>query len=321
MERNPKVSVCCVTFNHENYIADAIESFLMQKTFFPFEILIHDDASTDRTPLIIREYEMRYPGLIKAVYQKENQYSRGERVSRFLLEKAEGRYIAMCEGDDYWTDSGKLQIQVEYMDAHPDCTLCVHSAAHVDKDSRSLKSKTRPARRSRRFYTGEVIEGGGGLFPTNSFFYPAIFATSRPEYYYKSPVGDYPLAIFLASQGYVYYMDRLMSAYRVGVEGSWSFCTLSSEKKMKEHFRRMEDMLESVNEETAHQYEEAIQRTIRFNNFRLLLMEGNLKDALSTGFRDCFRKLPLEKRAKICLQSYCPTAIEFIEKNKAKWSP
>lgn len=321
MENRPKVSVCCVAYNHEKYIADAIEGFLMQRTVFPFEILIHDDASTDHTPMIIREYEKRYPGLIKGVYQNENQYSRGERVSRFLLERAKGSYIAICEGDDYWTDPRKLQQQVEYMEGHPECTLCVHGAVHINKDSITLKTKTRPARRSRRFYAGEVIEGGGGLFPTNSFLYPARFVKDRPEYYYRSPVGDYPLAIYLATQGYVYYMDRMMSAYRVNVEGSWSYSTLHSCEKMKEHFKGIAVMLESVNEETNHRYEEAIKRTLQDNQFRLLLMKGEFKEALSAEYQDFFRKLPVAARVKIYLQCHYPASVEFLEKEKAKWSP
>ena len=321
MEKRLIVSVCCVTYNHENYIADAIESFLMQRTIFPYEILIHDDASTDRTPMIIREYEKRYPGLIKGVYQKENQYSRGEKVSHFLLERARGAYIAICEGDDYWSDPGKLQHQVEYMEAHPDCTLCVHGSAHVNKSGKTLKTKTRPARRSRRFHTEEIIEGGGGLFPTNSFLYPARFATGRPDYYYQSPVGDYPLAIYLATQGYVYYMDRLMSAYRVNVEGSWSFNTLNSIEKTEEHFRSIAVMLKTVDEATAHQYQEAIGRTIQNNHFRLLLMKGNMKEALSSEYRECFRKLPVSTRGKFYLQRYSPATVEYLKKIKAKWSP
>ena len=94
-------SICCITYNHENYIADAIESFLMQKTNFNYEIIIYDDASTDKTADIIREYETKYPGLIKPIYQTENQYSKGVKTINFSLQRAEGKYIAVCEGDDY----------------------------------------------------------------------------------------------------------------------------------------------------------------------------------------------------------------------------
>ena len=107
--KNPLVSICCITYNHEKFIKDAIEGFLMQKTDFPIEILIHDDASTDGTTEIIKKYEKEYPDLIHAVYQTENQYSQGKKVFPILANQASGKYIALCEGDDYWTDPLKLQ--------------------------------------------------------------------------------------------------------------------------------------------------------------------------------------------------------------------
>jgi glycosyltransferase involved in cell wall biosynthesis len=122
------VSICCITYNHEKYIKDALDSFIMQKTNFNFEILIHDDASTDKTAEIIREYELRHPNLIKPIYQAENQYSKGVKVGKFNIERAQGKYIAVCEGDDYWIDPYKLQKQVDYMSANPECLMCVHAS-------------------------------------------------------------------------------------------------------------------------------------------------------------------------------------------------
>ena len=111
------VSICCITYNHEKYIRDAIEGFLMQKTDFPFEVLIHDDASTDGTADIIREYETKYPDIIKPIYQTENQYSKGIKISAtYNYPRAKGKYIALCEGDDYWIDPYKLQKQVDFLE-------------------------------------------------------------------------------------------------------------------------------------------------------------------------------------------------------------
>ena len=117
MNKEIIVSICCATYNHQKYIRDAIEGFLMQKTTFPFEILIHDDASTDGTADIIREYEAKYPDIIKPIYQRENQYSKGIKISQvYQFPRAQGKYIALCEGDDYWIDPLKLQKQVDYME-------------------------------------------------------------------------------------------------------------------------------------------------------------------------------------------------------------
>ncbi len=111
------VSVCCITYNHEMYIREAIDSFLMQETDFPFEVIIHDDASTDRTAYIIKAYEKAYPKIIKPIYQTENQYSICGLINpRLVIPKARGKYIALCEGDDYWTDKTKLQKQADFLE-------------------------------------------------------------------------------------------------------------------------------------------------------------------------------------------------------------
>lgn len=124
----PLVSIDCITYNHASYIRDAIEGFLMQKTNFAFEVLIHDDASTDSTAAIIKEYEIKYPEIIKPIYQVENQYSKKDgTIGRIQRGRAKGKYYAICEGDDYWTDPYKLQKQVDFLEANPDYGM-VHTA-------------------------------------------------------------------------------------------------------------------------------------------------------------------------------------------------
>ncbi len=131
MSELPLVSICCIAYNQSHYIRDALEGFLMQKTNFAFEVLIHDDASTDGTEQIIREYEAKYPEIIKALYEEENQWVKGRRGSSvFNYQRALGKYIALCEGDDYWTDPLKLQKQVDFLEANPECGL-VHTAYSV----------------------------------------------------------------------------------------------------------------------------------------------------------------------------------------------
>ncbi len=123
----PRLSVVCIAYNAAPYIRAALDGFLAQKTNFPFEVLVHDDASTDGTAEIIREYAEKRPDVIRAVFQKENQWSKGVAVSStFLWPLVRGEYVAMCEGDDYWTDPLKLQKQVDWLDAHPDSSVCFH---------------------------------------------------------------------------------------------------------------------------------------------------------------------------------------------------
>ena len=124
------VSICCLTFNHENYIRQTLDGFLMQKTSFPFKILIHDDASTDNTVNILREYEKEYPNLFDILVQQKNQrsiYKTGIGI-RFNYPRAKGKYIAVCEGDDYWLDPLKLQKQVDFLENNLDYNLVGHRA-------------------------------------------------------------------------------------------------------------------------------------------------------------------------------------------------
>ena len=121
----PLVSVRCITYNHEPYIAQALDGFLMQKTNFPFEVIVHDDASPDKTADIIREYEAKFPKIIKPIYETENQYSKHDgSLGRIMDAACKGKYIALCEGDDYWIDENKLQMQVDFLEGNPDYGMC-----------------------------------------------------------------------------------------------------------------------------------------------------------------------------------------------------
>ena len=131
---NPLVSILCTTYNHEKYIEDTIKGFLMQESDFSFEIIIHDDASTDGTADIIREYEAKYPKLIKPIYQTKNRFSQGLKNGEVIYPRAKGKYIALCEGDDYWTDSLKLQMQVDFLEENDEYVVTYASVEAFDEN-------------------------------------------------------------------------------------------------------------------------------------------------------------------------------------------
>ena len=140
-KQQPLVSICCLVYNHEPYLRECFDGFMMQKTNFDFEVLVHDDASTDNSASIIREYETKYPDIFKPIYQTENQYSKGVKVSAtFNFPRTKGKYIAMCEGDDYWTDPLKLQKQVDFLETHPDYAMCSHNFLYYFEDCKSFKN-------------------------------------------------------------------------------------------------------------------------------------------------------------------------------------
>ncbi len=139
METKCKVSVCCLTYNHEKYLAQALDSMLAQKTDFKYEIIVLDDASRDQTQRIIKEYCERYPEIVKCVLQKENQFSKGiPIVNQIFYPLAQGQYIAYCEGDDYWTDENKLQEQADFLDSHPEYVACSHECWEVNENGEKI---------------------------------------------------------------------------------------------------------------------------------------------------------------------------------------
>ena len=139
----PVVSICCLTFNHAKYVRQCLDGFLMQETNFPIEILIHDDASTDGTDGILREYEAKYPDKVFPLYEEENKFTHGYRGRMdivFNYSRARGKYIASCEGDDYWTDPLKLQKQVDFMESHPDYSVCFHRCRRYNENTGRFSS-------------------------------------------------------------------------------------------------------------------------------------------------------------------------------------
>lgn len=215
------VSVICEVYNHEPYLRECLEGFVMQQTNFLYEILIHDDASTDGSVAIIREYEQKYPNLFKPIYQKENQYSKGVSIWRDIqIPRAQGKYIAICEGDDYWTDSLKLQKQVDILEADETLMACCTDCSVVDNHSALLKEKR-----------GGVVKGDiQGRYNLRDFFrdnhqYPTLSVVYRRAHTREVQqkhahtinafLGDWTLWICLLIYGDMYFLDEVTCAYRI----------------------------------------------------------------------------------------------------------
>lgn len=230
----PIVSISCITYNHEKYIRDAIEGFLMQKTTFPVEILIHDDASTDKTASIVREYELKYPQLIKPIYQTVNQYSKKDgSIGRIQRGRARGKYYATCEGDDYWTDPYKLQKQVDFLEENPDFSMCFHNAMLLYEDD---KSKNRPfTELEEREYSPIEIFSKWTIPTASVVFRVSMYQkVSHPDFMY----GDIVLFLNLATKGKLRAINEVMSVYRIhsaGITNSLRNNTLEYKEKYLKH--------------------------------------------------------------------------------------
>jgi len=255
------LSINCITYNHENYIADAIDSFLMQQTNFDFEILVGEDCSKDNTKGIVEKYMKEYPGKIRLITSEHNVGAKKNFLR--LIENSIGKYIAICEGDDFWIDKYKLQKQVDYMESHPECSLCFHGAKVVKIKKELTGRVVRPYSKNCISSTEDIIIGGGAFCPTCSLLYPKKLMEEVLEFYMKSHGSDYVLQIILASKGYAYYIDETMGAYRIGVNGSWTNNIVAGvnikEKRIKVHEKSI-IFLEDFNKYTNYKYNKQVRK-------------------------------------------------------------
>ena len=215
-----KVSVCCITYNQEKYIEQAINSFLSQKTNFDFEIIIHDDASTDGTINILKKYQKKYPDKIILMLEKENQYSKcANSVLVKVLDKAKGKYIALCDGDDFWCDDNKLQKQVDYMDLHKNISLCSHNTEIINENNEKIDLINSYLE---GIVTIENFLSNNSSMHTSSMLFRKKDVLKLPNYYYEATVGDLPLKLHLLSKGNCYHFNNVMSCYRTNAIKSMS---------------------------------------------------------------------------------------------------
>lgn len=221
MNSNPLVSICCITYNHAQYIRQCLDGILMQKVDFEYEIIVHDDASTDGTSAIIKEYFNKYPNLFVPIFQTENQYSKGVRgmYAKFVFPRARGKYIALCEGDDYWIDENKLQMQVDFLEKNPECAFVCSNRYTLKSNNRLYKDRIL----TRKYISlNSVI---GGFIP-----HTASVVFNKSIYYNNTPIncvdisGDRLLAYNLLKKSSniygVHFRNRYV-VYRDQGQGVW----------------------------------------------------------------------------------------------------
>ena len=266
MDSEVMVSVICNTFNHERYIEKAIKSFIEQETTFKYEVLIHDDASTDNTKLIIKKYQAQYPDIIKPIFQVENQYSKNIDCSIcYQYPRAMGKYIAFCEGDDYWIDSHKLQKQVEELNNHPEVDMCVH-AAYIYQDDKKI-GEIAPFKNNCIIKTEDVIKFGGGMVASNSWLFRRELIENIPVFRKECNI-DYAIQIHGSLRGGLLYINEYMSVYNYMNNGSWTKRRKEDNNFAIKSSRRMIGMLEGLNKYTSGRYSSIIEKKNTFIQIR-----------------------------------------------------
>ncbi|NBM57126.1 glycosyltransferase [Proteus sp. G2667] len=312
------VSICCITYNQEKYIENAINSFLEQKTSFKFEIIIGNDCSTDNTKSILNNYQNKYPGIIRIIHSKKNIGANANLLQLFQL--AKGKYIALCEGDDYWCDRNKLEIQYSMMSNRNDISFSFHSA-YINNTDQIKYRKNKEI-----FLVEDILNNIYDQFaPTASYMFLREIINVLPEWFYKAPIGDYYLEIYSTKLGKCLYIDKPMSVYQQMTINSWSEKNRKSlnnfiytREKMIEYdkltisdFRTLNDRIE--NRITRNYFLLVRECIIRKNYTKFYYYLNILK----------FRKIPIDiikKYKLITILKKFPAVIKLIFKIKSKIS-
>lgn len=315
-----KVTVFCAAYNHESYIRDALNGFVMQETDFPFEVIVHDDASTDSTAEIIREYENKYPDIIKPIYQPENIYSKNiNRTYEYMLPRTHGKYIAVCEGDDYWTDPKKLQKQFDYMESHPECSLVAHLALthHINGDYFCKYT-------NRDFSTPEKCEISADeiimkhtVFPTASMFYRKEYYCNNKDFLVNIKSFDYVSKTLLATEGTVYVIPEIMSVYRQGSSGSWTERISYNPDKLEVHLNQSIETMRKIDEYRQYKYHNVIQKNILSRQFDAQKKLLNLKTLKNEPYKELYGQLSLKEKLLLHTEKYAPALYVLYRKATA----
>lgn len=215
---SPAVSVCVVTYNHERYLAQALDGVLMQRTAFPFEIVIGEDCSTDGTRAIARRYAAAHPQTITLIEREKNVG--GNRNFALALQRCRGRYVALLDGDDYWTSSHKLQRQFDFLETRPQYVVCFHAVKVIQESVPPRTWLSRPAVIRETYTLRDLLRRYE--FQTGSAMVRSAAIPPLPRWYSSLKVGDVPLFAMLAEHGSLGFIDESMGVYRVHVGGLWS---------------------------------------------------------------------------------------------------
>jgi glycosyltransferase involved in cell wall biosynthesis len=265
MIAKPKISVCMITYNHENYIEEAIKGVLMQECEYEIELIISNDSSTDGTDNIIQYILREHPksSIIKYFNHSKNIGMMPNFI--YSIKQCTGDFIALCEGDDYWTDKFKIKKQVEFMILNPEISFTFHRANILFNDKLTLSYKSKKFIDKKIVETKHFLRKGGARYCTASAVFTKSVVSELPEWLYKCHVGDYPLIFLALQKGKIGYLHDVMCVYRLASIGSWSSKNLKVYERIK-NIKKMVNLNILINKKTNGNYE----KYLRLNIFSYL---------------------------------------------------
>jgi len=306
-QTTPLVTVIIPTHDHAPFLSRAIDSVLAQQTTFPFDILLHDDASTDGTADIAKDYAARYPEQIRLIAQTVNQYQTDKKIQTHILyPRITAKYTAICDGDDLWTHEHKLQLQVDYLENHPDCTLCICGADKIDVGGRVIGAAA-PYDEDCVVRLEDMIRAGGEFCSSNTIVAPTKLLNSQPDYCELTEVEDIPVHMWCAVNGYAWYMSKHMAAYRYAVPGSWSVRQNAARQETQvQTIRGVIGLLQGFDAYTKGTYHASFADAILYQEFKIKCVEHDLKALRRPPYRSFYRELSGKRRIRLWLERYFP---------------
>jgi len=265
----PVVSVLTITYNHSQFIEQCINSILMQKTNFQFEIVIGEDCSTDGTREKVMQYAQKYPDLIQVITTETNVGAKDNLIR--TLAACQGDLIAVCEGDDYWTDPNKLQKQVDFLNNHPEYSMCCHASRVKIGDGVDHTKIIRMADGNKTFTISDFLEPMSNNFiRTESVVLRKSAVSEIPDWIFNSPVADYPLFLLMAHRGKIYYIDQVMSVYRRHAGGIWT-SNMNNADYLEKYYNSTIVMYQKFDQSTGYIYHKKIQKRIPYRYYQMIM--------------------------------------------------
>ncbi|MDD5157876.1 glycosyltransferase [Sulfurimonas sp.] len=303
----PLVSICTASYNHEKFIKQMLDSVVNQKTNFQFELLIYDDASSDNTQSIIKEYENKYPEIIKPIFQELNQFSLGKRPQMlFNLPRANGKYIIFIDGDDYWLDELKLQKQVDFLENNLEYMACAHNTKVLREDIDVNNDELIVNNPQKSIFGIEDFTKGEIYFHTASILYRFNDEMRTNKNFLNLYRGDWFRVMVFAQLGPTKYLDEVMSVYRIHNKGIWSL--LSKKEQIQKNLKAILDINKIFN----YKYEK---------NFLILFARVFVTSEVDNSLENLFELFKDEEKSDLIkviayINSYAKTKEKYVQERE-----
>ena len=308
------VTVYCLVYNHAKYLRKCLDSLTGQETNFPYKVIVHDDCSSDGSQDIIEEYAEKYPDIIVKVLQTENQFAKGGIVRRFVEPLVEGKYVAICEGDDYWSSPVKLQKQFDAMEANPQCGLCLHKVKEVNEN----EEETGIEYPLQTYPTGLLSKKdffdsfNPRMFQTTCYFMRADlwheYIKHPLDYAKVCDIGDVPYMLYFGSHALIYQINECMSCYRRGAASSWSSAHLANLDKIYKHQSSMVKTYRAFDKATKGEYHAFCMERISKHYYAVCALAENYKPFVKK--KECMQALSFMKRASVYFGLFFPKTVK-----------